>query len=452
MHKSHIKAALETLKTWLDSTLVRQYLQDSIWMTIARLLWMLSAILVGIAVARKLGPSDFGYLNYVVAYVSLFGVIANLGLDVIINRELVKHPENEGRILGNYFVFKLISVASMLTAMGISFIFADERRFIISCMTIALGYMLYPLSVVQCLFIASVKNRYIAWSQIACCLVYNAIRLCAVLNSASLAMYFAAEAILVGFSFAMMFLFYWKCCNSPLKWSFRWHEVWALLPAALPMSITTVLSLVYSRTDTLMLKHYLGTESVGLYTIASRFTENLSLFVQILSQIFSAAVISAYAISSAEYSKQLHRYYFLLFWISAPPIILLLLIGEPLITFLYGNAFMASASILNWHILSLPFNGLLLAFYCHAVNEHRLSMIAAVFCSGALLNVPLNMLLIPRIGAPGAAICSAAAMPIGMALTLLFTSQGRRDLKFMLRSIFTLPSFRMGLVEDGHKD
>lgn len=444
-----MKKIIETVKCWLRSDLVRQYLQGSFWMTVARALWIISALSVGIVVVRKLGPRDFGYLNYVVAYVGLFSVIANLGLDVIAERELVRRPEDEGRILGNYFVFKLLSLAGMLAALGISFLFIADTRIIPCCLLVALGYLLYPFSVVQCLFFSSVKGRYNAWSQIVCCLVYNAIRLIAVLSGASLTVYFAAEAVLAGLTYGVMFFFYWKFFGSPLKWSFRWKEVLALLPAALPLSITVVFSMVYARTDMLMLEYFRGSEAVGFYTIASRFTENLTLFVQLFAQVFSAAVISAYGISGAEYSKQLHRYYFMLFWITLPPILLMLLIGRPLITFLYGEAFAASAAILYWHILTLPCNGLLMAFHCHAVNEQRLAVIAAVFCSGALLNVPLNMFLIPRFGASGAAISSATAMPIGIVLTLLCTSNGRRDLRFMIRSVCLLPSFRMGRVAAG---
>ena len=446
MHLLHVNKIKSIIRNWLCSDLVRQYLRGSFWMLFARALWVLSSLLVGIVVVRKLGPSTFGYLNYVVAYVGIFSVIVNLGLDVIVERSLVHHPENEGRILGNYFVFKLCSLAIMLVALGISFLFVENTRLIPCCVIVAMGYLLYPFNVVQCLFIARVKNHFNAWAQIACCIVYNSIRLFAVLNSATMEVYFAAEAVLIGFSFAMMFIFYWMFCNSPIKWSFSWNEVFMLLPSALPLSITVVLGLVYARTDMLMLKHFLGEEAVGLYTIASRFTENWTLCIQIFAQVFSAAVISAYNISKAEYSKQLHRYYFMLFWITMPPIFLMMAFGRTIIVFLYGHAFEISASILYWHILSLPCNGLLWAFHSHAVNEQRLSVIAAVFCSGALLNVIMNMFLIPALGAQGAAICSAAAMPIGMVLTLLCTRKGRSDLRFMLGSLFSLPSFRLGKV------
>lgn len=413
-------------------------------MTLARLLWIFTALTVGIMVARRLGPEGFGYLNYVVAYVGMFSMIANLGLDVIVEKQLIASPENEGRTLGNYFVFKLLSLMAMLAALGLSFIFLEDKKVIPYCLIVATGYCLYPFSVVLCPFFAKVKNHYNAWAQIICCLIYNTIRLFAVLNCTSLMPYFVAEAVMAGLSYGIMFLFYWKYCYSPLKWSFRWKEVLALLPLALPMSLTVIFGLVYSRTDMLMLEHYLGNEAVGLYTIAAHFTENWTLFIQLFALVFSAAVFSAYGVSTMEYSKQLHRYYFLLFWISFPPILLMLMLWRPLCLFLYGKAFIASAAILYWHILTLPSNGLLMAIHSHAVCEKHFGIIGAVFCLGTLLNVPLNMLLIPRLGPSGAAISSASAMPLGILLALLCNHAGRGILCVMLRSIFTLPSFRLG--------
>ena len=447
-----MKKIIQILRAWFQSDIVRQYILGSFWMTVARMTWILSAFTIGILVVRKLGPNDFGFLNYISAYVGMFSIIVNLGLDGIIERKLVDEPGNESRILGNYFVFKLVFLFAMLVSLSFSFLFMADKIVILSCLIIASGYLLHPLSVVQCHFFSAVKGHYNAWSQIACCLLYNTIRLFAVLNSSSLLVYFIAEALLVGFTNGMMFLFYWKNVNSPFKWSFCWKEVLELLPLALPMSITVIFSMIYARTDMLMLNHYHGAEAVGFYTIAARFSENWLLFIHIFAQVFRTAVISAHGISGLEYSKQLHRYYFMLFWISLPPILLTLAFGRVVCTFLYGETFAVSASILNWHILTLPCNGLLLAFYCHAICGQRLKIIAAVFCLGALLNVPLNMLLIQSMGTSGAAISSATAMPLGIALALLFTHEGRKDLIFMLRSISSWPSFRLGQISTAKQE
>lgn len=443
-----MKKTVEIVKDWLASDTVRQYLQSSAWMVLARAMWVVMAFTVGIVVIRRLGPHDLGVLNYVVAYVGIISVIASLGLDAIVERQLAHHPENEGRILGNYFVFKLLSTAAMLAVLGASFVFIPERRLIVGCLVVALGHFCQPFGVVQCFFFVTVQNRYNAWSQLGCCLIYNAIRLYAALTGKTLMVYFAAEALAIGLAYVLMFAFYWLRRGGGVRWSFRWREALALLPAALPMSITVVFGNVYSRTDMLMLKYFRGADAVGLYTIAVRFTENWTLLIQLFAQVFGAAVISSYVISPAEYAKQLHRYYFMLFWMAWPLILVSCLLGLPVITFLYGEAFRPSAGLLSLYVLTLPCNGLLMAYNCHAVNDNRLKSIAAVFCSGALLNVPLNALLIRCFGTAGAAVSSAAAMPLGLVLTLAATAAGRRDLEFMLRSLVTLPSFRMGRVED----
>ncbi len=69
---------------------------------------MLIRFFIGVWIARYLGPERFGLLSYAQSFVSLFSAFATLGLDGIVVRELVKHPEKEGELLGIAFVLKLV--------------------------------------------------------------------------------------------------------------------------------------------------------------------------------------------------------------------------------------------------------------------------------------------------------------------------------------------------------
>ena len=121
-----------------------------------------------------------------------------------------------------------------------------------------------------------------------------------------------------------------------------------------------------------------------------------------------------------------------------------LLLGEPVIRLLYGTAYLPSVPVFYVYVLTLPSNGLLFAFHRHALKENRLFAIAGAFGSGALLNVVLNAALIPRFGMMGAAVSSAAAMPLGLVLALLVTPEGRRDLVCIVKSLATIPSLKLG--------
>ena len=192
-----------------------------------------------------------------------------------------------------------------------------------------------------------------------------------------------------------------------------------------------------------MLEHFRGYEAVGFYTIASRFTLNLALFCGLISGVFSVAVATARKVSEREYRKQLHRYYFLLFWLMVPFFPVFWLLSPHIFTFLYGSAFAGASAVFSVYICTLPCTGLLSAFYWHATFENRLKMIAAANGAGAAINVAANWIMIPSMGVTGAAWSSVVSMPLGLILVLFCTKYGRFLLKLILKSVLTLPSFRL---------
>lgn len=76
------------------------------WALGGKIVNMASALFIGILVARYLGPNNYGIMNYVISYVSIFSIIASFGLDDIEIRELSKHNENRNIILGSCFLLE----------------------------------------------------------------------------------------------------------------------------------------------------------------------------------------------------------------------------------------------------------------------------------------------------------------------------------------------------------
>ena len=64
-------------------------------------------LLVGVWVARYLGPDQFGLLSFAGAFAALFAAIASLGLDGIVVRNLVRRPSERNEILGTALSLKL---------------------------------------------------------------------------------------------------------------------------------------------------------------------------------------------------------------------------------------------------------------------------------------------------------------------------------------------------------
>ncbi|HDH16534.1 MAG TPA: flippase, partial [Gammaproteobacteria bacterium] len=86
-----------------DKIKQNQSLQDILtntgWLFADKIVRMGVGVFVGIWVARYLGPDQFGFLNFAAAFVALFGVVATLGFNRIVVRDLVKEPGNKDSIL-----------------------------------------------------------------------------------------------------------------------------------------------------------------------------------------------------------------------------------------------------------------------------------------------------------------------------------------------------------------
>ena len=85
------------------------------WLLFDKISRLAGGLLVGIFIARFLGPQNFGLLSYAAAFSSLVGVYVSMGLDSIVVKELVLSPNRRDEILGTSFLIKLVSGSSAFT-------------------------------------------------------------------------------------------------------------------------------------------------------------------------------------------------------------------------------------------------------------------------------------------------------------------------------------------------
>lgn len=84
------------------------------------ILQMVISLIVGMISARFLGPSNYGLINYGASFVSLFGVIARLGIGNIIIKEFVDNPDDAGELIGTTVILRIIASGISLLLIWIS--------------------------------------------------------------------------------------------------------------------------------------------------------------------------------------------------------------------------------------------------------------------------------------------------------------------------------------------
>ena len=70
--------------------------RNASWIIAGRVYHMLLAFFVGLLTARYLGPSNFGLINYAATYTSFFASFCTLGINSVIVKNFVDHPDEEG--------------------------------------------------------------------------------------------------------------------------------------------------------------------------------------------------------------------------------------------------------------------------------------------------------------------------------------------------------------------
>ena len=88
--------------------------KNAYWLIGGRIAQMVLSLFVGILTARYLGPNNYGLINYGTAYVAFFASISNLGLNSVIIKDFVDHPNEQGEAIGSALVMRLASSVPLL--------------------------------------------------------------------------------------------------------------------------------------------------------------------------------------------------------------------------------------------------------------------------------------------------------------------------------------------------
>ena len=88
----------------------KKVLGNLAWAVAGKTVNLAGTLVLGIIVARYLGPEQYGLMNYVFSYVFLFQILASFGLDSIEVREESKGCVPYTTVLGTAFRIKVPDV------------------------------------------------------------------------------------------------------------------------------------------------------------------------------------------------------------------------------------------------------------------------------------------------------------------------------------------------------
>ncbi|MBK8341755.1 MAG: flippase [Flavobacteriales bacterium] len=428
----------------------RKYLNNTSWLLGEQMIRLVVVLVTGVYVARYLGDSLFGQLNYATGFVGMFFALSAMGVDQIIARDLVKRPERRDALLGTAAAIKLMgSTALLIIVMAVSWAKDMEGSTAMLVLIIAVAELLKPFTVIEQHFMAHVKADRIVRVQFTQVLLSAAMKMGLIWMGASLiwfAWIYVVEGIIVGIGYVWLLK---RDGISMRTWRVSRATMGYVLGQSWPMLVYGVALYIQAKIDQVMIGDLLaqtqGQEAayaeVGQYSVALKMIEALGFLPVIVQKSLAPAVTRARAQDPALYADRmlnLYRLMFLLFLVTSVP---LFFVAEPMIVWLYGEEFRPAGFLLSLFAIRLFFTNMGVAKMSFITNESlfRYSLLTAIV--GAGLNIAINYLLIPEYRSIGAIWATIISFAVSLFLLDLCFKRTRVNLGWMLKGIGTFWRF-----------
>jgi len=372
----------------------------------AKVIARLIALFTVLYMIRWLGDVRYGSFSVLVNLTAIASVLLDLGFNVLFVREGARQHNEIERYLRNVMSLRLLM---SVLALGLLAALVSP---------LGLGALLLPGFVLMVLtsYATLLRNGLYAVQQLgyeaAAVVVESAILLALVVYGVrtrqGVAYFVWAYAIQYGFSCVYFSIVLAVKRIAVIGWRLELPLIREWMWKGLPFALTFVLTIIYFRIDQPLIDAFLGLKEAGLYGAAYKPIESL-LFIPItfLSVVFP--VLSVYHRERRQdMLDAVNRFYKALLLLGWPASVGIFVLAQPLTPVLLGNSFRASEPALKILALALGVAFVNNAFIGALNASDRQSSFSWAAGWSVVVNVVLNLTLIPLYGYLGASWATVA--------------------------------------------
>jgi len=413
-----------------------RYFKNTSWLLAEKILRMVVGLFVGIWIARYLGPEKFGLLSYAQSFVALFTAFATLGLDSILVRELLKDESKRDSLLGTAFLLKLLGAVLVLSLLAFATLLQNNDTLTNSLIfIIASATIFQSFNVIDFYFQSKVLSKFVVFSNTISLLISSIIKVFLLLNEAPL-IAFAYVTLFDAFVLAGGFIyFYFKNQLSLFKWSFSIEAAKLLLKDSWPLLLSGVFFSIYMKIDQVMIKEMIGNDAVGQYSAAIRLSEAWYFIPMGIYYSLFPAIVNAKKTSEDLYYKRLQTLYDIMVFIPLVIAIIITFSGHWIVDLLFGSEYALSSSVLIVHTWSGIFICLGISSSNWFINENLQLYAFYRTLLGSILNIIMNLQMIPLYGIVGAAFSSIFTQMFAL---FLFNFVNKKTRKLFIMQVNSL--------------
>ena len=423
----------------MASKSLKKILSNISWLVGDKVLDVVLRVTVGVLVARYLGAEWFGYLHFSLAIVALLVPVVKLGLNSIVVKHIALEPKRKSQLLGTAFAMQIttslllsISLVAFIQLVGVGH---ETTDLLVTILAVTLIFQCADpiVSWNQ----SQVISKYTVWANRISLAIGLTIRLVFIYFSIDFIYFILAwvvEAILKAY---FLFHFYSKK-DTVSNWSFDRGTAVRLLKESWPMMFSGIAAIVYLKIDIVMLGSMREGRDVGVYSAAVRLSEIFYFLPTIVSATLLPAIVRSSQYDESDFNKRIQALIDGLALYSIVSVAFLVVCADILVNTLFGLEYSEAGLILKVHAFALFFVATGTSRDKMLIAENRTLFIMISTFFGAVINIALNLYLIPRYAGIGAAISTVVSYAISGYFACLFWKPTIKHFKMITASFFVL--------------
>lgn len=398
----------------------------------AQVLKLLVSIGIGGWTARYLGPQSFGTLSYVAALVGLLGPLGSLGVKGSLRAMLCEEPPLPG-LLGSALLIELIGTLVMAVVL-IPFAWAAKDPVVVGLIGLAVvGNLLGSSDILEVELLNRQRGTQLARLGTIQTVAGALLSVLALLAQAPLLVFGGLPVIQAGIRGWLLAAAVQAAKPLQLLKQATWETSRILIKRGWPLLLAGLSVMLYMKSDQVMLEWLRGPEDVGQYSVAVRVAESLYFLPVVLANTFLPRLGGG----SGNFQKdlglrQLYRSAWLL---GVGMFALTAFVLPPLTIFVFGEQYGESLDALQF-LAPCGFavaTGVASSAWLNCRGGRLLKVIPLRTAAAMILNIFLNLWLIPLMGVTGAALATSVSYYFAtFAVMLVYSGETRRNALFLL--------------------
>jgi len=399
--------------------------KNTFWLGMVEMTSKLIMFGVTISIVRYLGPSNFGSYNLAFAYVSIYTILSDLGLNTIATRDVAKNRRESQKYLENILGIRMVLSVVIMMVILISLFFLKNPN-------------LYPLIIMAAIYtllqngFTTFNAIFAAWERMELLFLTRLAYYLGILGAAMVVINWRGSVFnlvqaytittLISTIVGIMIMRHFR-----LRVRLGYNRVfWGqILRESLPMLGLSIVGTLYANADTLLMGKFLGDEKVGFYQAAYKILFAFQSINVINNAIFPRMNMLLQQKNYATLSR-LTKMVVIFSAIGLIPLATgITIFRETIVRIIYGERYLVASGTLAL----LVWSGVVNYFRIFVSNllfaRNKQSLVFWGVGAGLVVNVIINYFLMPKMGFEYAAVAMVVSEVVVLIVTTMFSLRER---------------------------